>query len=300
MDERVSDGAILYFIHHSPTRANHVGLQPVWINAHFRNNIPHLSPYECTNAHPSPTSRPTPTPIPVPRPDHRTAPEGHPQPLEYGQLLWGAFNKPNQVDLHTIVAGARDRVVFRVTRISGKFQPKLIVPPCCLYSCRALVPGLIAGYDRLVCEVPISGTYSILVDGLGHNGTGEYIVNLQRLNDPIKAEPLIFGQTLSGVLGPGEVDVYNFDAAEGDRVKLSVSRLDGGLNALSIQYFGPSSSGFRLLCGFPVRSPGVSWVYQRGEASEDCELKESGTHTILVEDLNRFFGHYSLLIERLP
>ena len=66
--------------------------------------------------------------------------------------------------------------------------------------------------------LPVNSIYKITVRDSQNNGRGEYAIFLQRLNTPVRSNPISSGQTILVNLNRGEVDTYEFSARPLDRI----------------------------------------------------------------------------------
>jgi len=72
--------------------------------------------------------------------------------------------------------------------------------------------------------LPKTGTYKVTVRDKQLNGRGEIAIIIQRINDPLRANPISSGQSLLVNLNRGEADSYQFEARPLDRIKIEMTR----------------------------------------------------------------------------
>jgi hypothetical protein len=185
---------------------------------------------------------------------------------------------------HTFQSNAGDSVVIRVTEcadFNGRLEAfvelrdeagSVIVP---------LTFGRI-GPERL----PRDGTYSIIVrdDEVGAGGSGDYLLFLQRVNDPGRDEPLAPGDNLASLNTCGEVDTYTFKAFAGDRVMINMVKAEIGNIVPRLELYDPQ--------GRAVAIPGSGSINQT--------VTSTGTFTLLAYSNGTETGTYRLRLTLPP
>jgi len=141
--------------------------------------------------------------------------------------------------------------------------------------------------DELDCQLPVSGTYTLLVkDGTGTH-TGTYNVILLRLNNPVGCLSLGFGNppTSASIDAAAEVDCYTFTGTAGDRMRSRAIETSGSLSLMQ-EIIRPDGATF---------SCGPTYLDEL-----DCQLPVSGTYTLLVKDgTGTHTGTYNVILLRL-
>jgi len=139
--------------------------------------------------------------------------------------------------------------------------------------------------DELDCQLPVSGTYTLLVKAW--TGTGTYNVLLQRLNNPVGCLSLGFGNppTSASIDAAAEVDCYTFTGTAGDRMRSRAIETSGSLSLMQ-EIIRPDGATF---------SCGPTYLDEL-----DCQLPVSGTYTLLVKDgTGTHTGTYNVILLRL-
>jgi hypothetical protein len=190
------------------------------------------------------------------------------------------------MDSYTFEGNAGDSVLVGISRVSGDLHSEI----------RLLDPegNLInsakdANYVEAVSGLPVTGAYTLLVgDGFWGSGTGGYHLYLQRLNDPVGASPLSFGELALGtILQSVEMEAYTFAAEAGDRVLVGASPTSGYIWP-EIRLYDPT--------GNLLNSASDS-----KHAEMAVNVLASGVHTLLVSDgfNGTETGDFGLYLQRL-
>ena len=140
-------------------------------------------------------------------------------------------------------------------------------------------------------ELTQDGTYTIIVSDYQDDEIGDYILDLQRINNPVKAESINFGDEPieDSIATIGEENFYNFEAVAGDILRLKL--------------FPTKSS--EVDPGFLLYNPDDTQLDSRsGEnreaISNGLKLTQDGTYTIIVNDFeNNEIGDYILDLQRI-
>ncbi|MGH3372766.1 MAG: hypothetical protein ACRDPR_22495, partial [Nocardioidaceae bacterium] len=137
--------------------------------------------------------------------------------------------------------------------------------------------------DFFVCELAQTGTHTILVEDWNGLALGEYLLAIQRLNDPVGCEQLSPGRPRPGRIDPpGQTDCWRFAGVAGDGARIRVKKTSTGQFEPVVGVFDPD--------GDPIAP-----CQRRTVDDFTCPLTETGTHTILVEDWNGLaLGDYSI------
>lgn len=193
----------------------------------------------------------------------------------------GVVTTTGETDCWRFPATAGDRVRIRAVNTSGALNPAVeVVRPNGTTRCNPTTA------DDVTCQLDITGTHTILVHDSGGTATGNYLLGLQRLNDPVGCPSLAYGTTVTdeSLFASGKTDCWRFGGAGGDRVRLRVVGTSGVWAPVAEVL---DASG-RTVCN-PV-----------GGVDTTCVLDGAGTHTILVRDwLGTRTGDYRVSLQRL-
>jgi len=211
-----------------------------------------------------------------------------PVPLLFGQTVVGSISTPAQENLYTFEAEPGDVVLVRMSPGEKQGYVRIAGPD----------GALIADMDSFPYEISVAalyaGTYKVRV-GLTGGNTGDYRLFVQRLNNPLGATQIAFGETRSAALDSAyEVDTYTLAAVSGDRVWVTMAT-DTGLDPEILLYAPDGSS----LTG--------GYAYGPGMVEREVQLLASGTYTLLVRDragtesgdYGAETGNYRLFVQRL-
>lgn len=204
-------------------------------------------------------------------------------PISYGQTLNGSVNFAAEMEAFTLDALGGDRILIGVTNVSGDIWPQIR-----LYDPDGLPLLTKEGpiHSEIEFNITMDGTYTILIaDGFRGTYTGSFNLFIQRLNDPVNATSITFGESKQGAVSlAAEMDAFTFDAVANDQVQITVAKLSGDIWP-EIRLYDPS---------------GLLLNQKSGPASSDITqvLPETGRYTILVSDGFRgaYTGSYNLLL----
>ena len=193
----------------------------------------------------------------------------------------GAVATTGETDCWRFPASAGDRVRIRAVKTSGALDPVVeVLRPSGTTRCNPTTT------DDVTCQLDITGTHTILVHDSGGTAFGNYLLGLQRLNNPVGCPSLAYGTTVTdeSLFATGKTDCWRFTGAAGDHVRLRVVDTTGVWTPVAEVL---DASG-RTVCN-PV-----------GGVDTTCVLDGGGTHTILVRDwLGTRIGDYRVAIQRL-
>ncbi len=197
-------------------------------------------------------------------------------PIDCGQTLAGTISTAGQRNSYTFSASANDGITIRARKTSGTLTPYIE-----LYNPGGtLITGAASQVDRILTE---TGTYRIDVRDQNNTNTGNYLLYLERMNNPGNATPIICGQVLTGSIGtstdPSPWKAYTFTGTAGD--------------AVSIRSF--KTSGASFISYMELYGPNGSYITYRYNYQLDWVLSTTGTYTILIRDYyNAYAGDFFL------
>ena len=179
--------------------------------------------------------------------------------LEIGKSEKQTIGVISQSNGYTFAANAGDVFDFTATVTSGSLSPRLRLynPSGALIS--SANPGACNGstIEMNAILLQTGGTYTLLIGDCSDTHMGEYYIYAQRLNNPVGAANLPFGQPLTGTIGlPAESRTYTFNANVNDDVVFTVE-VKSGTASPKIRIYNASN-------GTLVRSanPGAATVRQ--------------------------------------
>ena len=190
----------------------------------------------------------------------------------------GTTSGPGDIDCFRFAGATGDQVRHSVARISGSGATlKEFVRPAGTTVCGAGAPR---------CVLDTTGTHTLLVTSDAQNASGDYRLSLQRLNNPVGCTPSSYGDApVAGLANPGELDCYTFAASNGDRLRFLLAVISGG----TVQDSVARPNGTILCSGDTSQTQGTDG---------SCAIDTSGTHTLVVENLNSTVVDYRLSLQR--
>ena len=215
---------------------------------------------------------------------------GNSSPLSFGQTLSSNISIGTEMDSFTFSGTAGDRVMIAGAMTSGLLDPQVrLYGPDGIMLCQAYSgSGGMAEIND--CPLPSNGTYTILFADYYYSETGNYGLYLQRLNNPESYTVLAYGQSTGGDISiVPEMGTYTFSGEAGERVLINMAVTLGTLDP-QIRLYRPDGT---LLC---------SASYSNGGSAEinNCPLPDTGTYTLLVNDLgDTETGTYRIYLQRL-
>mgnify|MGYP005835844385 CR=1 FL=1 len=161
--------------------------------------------------------------------------------ISSGQTLGGTIDPANDEDSYYFDANQGQRASIRMSRTSGNLDSYLILyGPNGNEVARDDDSGgnLNSWIDRAV--LPQSGRYRILAKSYFGGSSGAYALSLGLTggaSDPDDGRMLSSGQNLGGAIDPAnDEDNYYFDAGQGQRATIRMSRTGGNLDSYLILY----------------------------------------------------------------
>ena len=190
----------------------------------------------------------------------------------------GTIAPGGEVDSWTFSASTGDRIVLRIGEISqtNNFTPRIrLMTPT--GGEQAISQG--ASATELSAIATNSGTFTVMVDGVAANATGEYRLTLVKLPGTFSVAPgdqggpLTNGVIHTGVIDVGDVDVWTFTANAGDSIAVRMAEATPGSTLTpALTLYGPNGA----LLDFFGSSTVASQVAFRAT--------NSGTFTVVAGD----------------
>ena len=206
----------------------------------------------------------------------------------YGEIKSGTIGVSAEVDIYRFAANAGDSVVMPIVQTSGSayFNPTVR-----LYdSAGALVTTKgVDYYGELVQVIAQAGTYYLWVYDDDYYQGGDYNFTLQKVNPPVNAVEVVYGEIKSGTIGvSAEVDIYRFAANAGDSVVMPIVQTSGSA------YFNPTVRLYDS-AGALVTTKGVDYY---GELVQ--VIAQAGTYYLWVYDDDYYQGgDYNFTLQKV-
>ena len=202
--------------------------------------------------------------------------------ISCGQVVTGPIGtgtSPPPWKIFTFTAAVNDAMSLRSVKTStGTFIPYMeLYGPNGAYITYAYNYPL----DRTLTT---AGTYTILVRDYYDANAGDFLMTLQKMNNPCNATAINCEQVISGsVTSLGQMNVYTFSASANDGVTIRIRKTSGTLNQ-NIELYGPT--------GTSVAGATASQI--------DSVLATAGTYKIIVRDSSYVnTGSYILYLQRV-
>jgi len=206
----------------------------------------------------------------------------NPSSVNYGQTLSNSINGLGEMDVYTFTASANDGVTIRLRKTSGTVNPVIE-----LYGpTGSSVVGATA--NQIDYRPTVAGTYKIIVRDSSYVNTGNYLLYLERMNNPANATPITCGQVLTGSIGtstdPPPWKAFTFTGTAGDAVSIRSLKTSGASFISYYELYGPNGSYIGGYYNYPL----------------DVVLTATGTHTILMRDYyNAYSGDFLLTWQKM-
>jgi YD repeat-containing protein len=187
-------------------------------------------------------------------------------PINCGQVVSSSIDAPREMDVYTFTASANDGVTIRVRKTSGSISPRIE-----LYGPTG---GSVVGptANQIDYKPTAAGTYKIIVRDSSYVNTGNYLLYLERMNNPCNATPISCGQVLTGSIGtstdPPPWKAYAFTGTVGDAVSIRSLKTSAGTFVSYMELYGPNGGYIGGYYNYPL----------------ERTLAATGTHTILIRD----------------
>jgi hypothetical protein len=205
-------------------------------------------------------------------------------PVTSNAIKNGSLQQGVDLDAYTLSATAGSRLVMTGVATSGSANTTLtLYPPG-----GGGAVGYTSGGDRLDVQVPVTGTYTFVVEDYGNTNPGNYTVSYMNVSagpytdgsdangGPINSNDVVTGTTS----GTGDIDGYTFNGTAGKRVVIGCVETGGASYNTTMSLYPPGGG-----------APLILTPSNRQEA----QLNATGTWTILVEDYGDDTpGNYSL------
>ena len=201
-------------------------------------------------------------------------------PLTNGWTHTGVIAVGAEVDSWTFLATNGDTIVIRVGEISqtNNFTPRIrLMNPLGAQQVTGSGPVVVG----VAATATNTGTFTVMIDGVAANATGQYRVTLVKVPGAFSVAPgdeggpMTNGVTHIGNIEVGDVDVWTFSANAGDNLTLRVGEMVAGSSLTpGLWIYGPNGAQ-------------LDFYGSSGAAAEvSVRATNSGTFTVAVADYN--------------
>jgi hypothetical protein len=214
-----------------------------------------------------------------------------------GQTVSGAI-APGQIIVLPFLAEIGDSLIATLGRTGGTFYPhiNLYGPDGRLLAANNTTSSVVEGTAVELLHAPESGTYYAVARDSLSRLSGTYAFTLARLPSAQDftsgGKRVRSGQTETGSLAPGKLDILTFGVEAGDSITVAFGRTSGNFYP-ALLLFGPDG---RLLERNQTTASGVE-----GTAVDLLNAPQTGTYYAVAKDrFDRYTGTYSLTLSHLP
>ncbi len=220
--------------------------------------------------------------------------------LPYAQPTTGQITSTTQSNAYNFTANKNDVVSFTVvatSSTSGSFGP------CILLYDSSGTPVLDSAGGNYSTDVEMNdyqilktGTYNVFIRDCADVATGNYVVFLQKTNDPIDSFPIVYDQVQTGSIGStAQSNAYTLIGTAGDVLNFTV---DGTTSPTSVATFGPCILLYNATGTQPLDSAGGN--YSQDVTMDGYRVPATGTYNVFIKDCaDVATGTYTLQAECL-
>ena len=224
--------------------------------------------------------------------------------LPFGQTTTGNIGSVAQTNSYTFSANTNDVVDLTMVATSGTLSPKIQ-----LYNSVGIListaynnngSGGCGGGSTIEMNTVIlstSGTYTVDVSDCAATNTGNYLIYMQRTNNPSGAENLPFGQVQTGTIdSAAQSNTYTFNANLNDEVDFTLDTTSGNLSPKIRLYNG--STGTLISTAYNNNGSGGCGGGSTLEMNT-IQIPATGAYTVLVGDCgDTNTGDYEIYAQR--
>jgi hypothetical protein len=187
-----------------------------------------------------------------------------------------------EMDCYTFSGTVGARIRLRMVNTSGGsfFPTAEVVRPNGKNVCGPQGP------NDITCTLNRTGTHTIIVEDSAGTNTGNYKLEIQKLNAPVGCTAIVYGggPTAGSISTSGEFDCFTFTGAHGDQVNVHTLKTSGTLATIH-ELIRPNGT---TICG------------PQGGTDMSCTLDSDGTYTIIIEDsAGTNTGGYTTQVQKL-
>ena len=210
--------------------------------------------------------------------------------LSYGDNVQCSIDTSGEVDTFTFPGADGEKIFARMGETSSStLVPKIEVyrPDDTLLCSNTAANNSPTATALATCTLNASGTFTVKAKDKA-TGTGSYGLYIQRVNNPVGATTIAYGDNLTVTLASAEVTEYAFSASSGDKafVRMATTDNPGYIPNPQLRVYRPDGS---LLC------EGDSGY----EKILTCTADATGTHLILATTKYNTSGGFGVYLQRL-
>ena len=229
-----------------------------------------------------------------------------PLPIRYGESRSGTLSHAQYERFYSFNADVGDLITISMNRgASGDLDSYLILADDAFTSIQEDDDSGAEFQDALITDyrIPADGRYHIIAtrfDG-GRGGTsGEYRLSLDILDDPfvdvpVDAVSLSYGTSVTGkISADNEDDLYAFYGRHGEVISISMTRVDGNLDAylellnaaqeVVTRNDDTGGSQNSLIDNFSIPSTGMYYIKARRYSGTDGNPNSAGSYVLVLAE----------------
>lgn len=229
-----------------------------------------------------------------------------PLPIGYGERRTSTLNHTQFERFYAFNATADDLITIDMQRGDNGDLDSYLILADSAYAPIAEDDDSGEGQNARIIDfrIPADGKYHIIAtrfDGAAGTTVGEFELNLEILDDPFVGVPpgtqsLEFGTSVTGKIGEdNQHDVYAFYGRRGEVVSISMTRVDGNLDALLELLNGAQEAVARnddraandqnaLIDHFALPATGTYYIRARRYAGSDGDPNTSGAYVLVLAE----------------
>lgn len=229
-----------------------------------------------------------------------------PLPLRYGESRAGTLSHRQYERFYSFEAEAGDLITISMTRgASGDLDSYLILADAAFTPIQEDDDSGVEFQDALITDyrVPAGGRYHIIAtryDRARGTTSGDYRLSLDILDDPFIEAPadavsLTYGTSVNGkISGDNEDDLYAFYGRNSEVISISMTRVDGNLDAyLELLNAGQEvltrnddtgGSQNSLIDNFSIPATGMYYIRARRYTGTDGDPNTAGSYVLVLAE----------------
>ena len=214
-------------------------------------------------------------------------------------VVSGSISVPGESDEYTFDANAGEVLHIRVVDPNSRaFAPKvwLYNPDDSLNQVSS--DNVTVAFDCNVssgnCQLNQTGTYRLVVEDNTHSWTGGYEIHFARVLQSNENGALVNDGVVVGDITEGDIDTFVFDASAGEVLHIRVVEPNSKTFSPKVWLYNPDGSLNQ------VSSDGVTVAYDCNVSPGNCQLNQTGTYRLVVEDnIHTNYGSYEIHFARV-
>ncbi len=229
-----------------------------------------------------------------------------PLPMRYGESRFGTLSHAQYERFYSFNAEVGDLITISMDRgASGDLDSYLILADAAFTPIQEDDDSGAEFQDALITDyrIPAAGRYHIIAtrfDGGRGATSGEYRLSLDILDDPFVDVPtdavsLSYGTSVSGkISADNEDDLYAFYGRRGEVISISMTRVDGNLDAylellnaaqeVATRNDDTGGSQNSLIDNFSIPATGMYYIKARRYSGADGNPNTAGSYVLVLAE----------------